>query len=144
LKKHLPFARIAKHSALWAPPLSGALCIYTRAYTENIFVLSSFALCLLFDIRFSIATVVEIAKDKTSMDPALAGFYEAIERTNVEKITDDMLVVLSRDSSDNESFDVESENEDAEKIGYGGQVMLFSGNPLLSKGNLSDEGHIFL
>jgi hypothetical protein len=99
---------------------------------------------LLFDIRFSIATVVEIAKDKTSMDPALAGFYEAIERTNVEKITDDMLVVLSRDSSDNESFDVESENEDAEKIGYGGQVMLFSGNPLLSKGNLSDEGHIFL
>src|SRR5690242_5071648 len=36
-KKHPPFARIAKHSALWAPPLSGALCIYTRAYAENIF-----------------------------------------------------------------------------------------------------------
>jgi hypothetical protein len=36
-KKHLPFARIAKHSALRAPPLSGALRIYTRDCAENIF-----------------------------------------------------------------------------------------------------------
>jgi hypothetical protein len=54
-----------------------------------------------------------MAKDKKSVDPTLAGFYEAMERTNVEKITDEMLAGLSRDSSDNESFDVESENEDA-------------------------------
>jgi hypothetical protein len=55
-----------------------------------------------------------MAKDKKSVDSALAGFYEAMERTNVEKITDEMLVGLSRDSSDSESFDVESENEDVE------------------------------
>jgi hypothetical protein len=36
-KKYLPFARIANHSVSWAPPLSGALCIYTGACAENIF-----------------------------------------------------------------------------------------------------------
>jgi hypothetical protein len=46
LKKYLPFARIAKHSVLWAPSLSGALCIYSRAYAENIFRVSK--LCAVF------------------------------------------------------------------------------------------------
>jgi hypothetical protein len=55
-----------------------------------------------------------MAEDKKSVDPTLFGFYEAMERTDVEKITDKMLAELSRDSSDNESFDVESENKDAE------------------------------
>jgi hypothetical protein len=55
-----------------------------------------------------------MAKEKKSVDPALTSFYEAMERTNVEKITDEMLARLSRNSSDSESFDVESENEDVE------------------------------
>jgi hypothetical protein len=37
-----------------------------------------------------------------------------MERTNVEKITDEMLARLSGDSSDSESFDIESDNNDAE------------------------------
>jgi hypothetical protein len=37
-----------------------------------------------------------------------------MERTNVEKITDEMLLGLSGDSSDSENFDIESEIEDAE------------------------------
>jgi hypothetical protein len=69
---------------------------------------------LFFELRFSIVIGAKMAEDKKSVDPALAGFYEAMERTNVEKITDEMLAELSRDSSDNESFNVESENEDAE------------------------------
>jgi hypothetical protein len=52
--------------------------------------------------------------DMKSVDSALAGLCEAIERTNVEKITDVMLDGLSGDSNDSENFDVESENEDAE------------------------------
>jgi hypothetical protein len=55
-----------------------------------------------------------MAEDKKSVDPTAAGFYEAMERTNVEKITNKMLARLSRDSSDSDSFDVESGNEDAE------------------------------
>jgi hypothetical protein len=55
-----------------------------------------------------------MAEDKKSADPTLAGFYEAMERTNVEKITNEMLAGQSGDSSDSESFDVESDNENAE------------------------------
>jgi hypothetical protein len=55
-----------------------------------------------------------MVEEKKSVDPALAGFYEAMERTNVEKITDEMLAGLYGDSSDSESFDIESDNDDAE------------------------------
>jgi hypothetical protein len=47
-----------------------------------------------------------MAEEKKSVDPMLAGFYEAMERTNVQKITDEMLVALSGDSSDSKSFDI--------------------------------------
>jgi hypothetical protein len=52
-----------------------------------------------------------MSEDKKSAVPTLNIFYEAMERTNVEKITNEMLAGLSGDSSDNESFDVESGNE---------------------------------
>jgi hypothetical protein len=52
-----------------------------------------------------------MAKDKKSTDPKLDGFYEAMERTNVKKITNEILAGLSGDSSDSEGFDIESENE---------------------------------
>jgi hypothetical protein len=58
--------------------------------------------------------IIEMAKDKKTIDPTPACFYEAMERTNVEKITNEMMAGLSGDSSDNGSFDVESGNEDAE------------------------------
>jgi hypothetical protein len=55
-----------------------------------------------------------MAEEKKSVDPALPGFYEAMERTNVEKITDEMLAGMSGDSSDSEGFDIESDNDDVE------------------------------
>jgi hypothetical protein len=125
-EKHFPFARIAKHSALRALPLSGALHVYTRACTKNnfraiklcaMFFILAFYLCdrnCFFELWIFVVIIAEMVEEKKSVDPALASFYEAMERTNVEKITDEMLVGLSADSSDNESFDVESENEDAE------------------------------
>jgi hypothetical protein len=67
-----------------------------------------------FKFRFFASTRAEMAKDKRSEDPTLAGVYEATERTNVEKITDGILVGLSEDSGDNEDFDVESDNDNAE------------------------------
>jgi hypothetical protein len=69
---------------------------------------------LFFELWFSVVAVAKMAKDKKSVDPTLAGFYEAMERTNVEKITYEMLAGLSSNSSDNKSFDVESKNEDTE------------------------------
>jgi hypothetical protein len=55
-----------------------------------------------------------MADEKKIIDPALAGFYEAMEKTNMEKITNEMLAGISENSSDSESFDVESGNEYAE------------------------------
>jgi hypothetical protein len=55
-----------------------------------------------------------MAKEKKVVDPALAGFYEAMEKTNTEKITNKMLAGLSEDSGDSECFDLESGNEGAE------------------------------
>jgi hypothetical protein len=52
-----------------------------------------------------------MAEDKKISDPTMAGFYEAMEKTNVEKITKEMLAGLSGDSSDSDNFDVESGNE---------------------------------
>jgi hypothetical protein len=54
-----------------------------------------------------------MAEEKIT-DPTLSGFYEAIEKNNTDKITNEMLVGLSEDSSDSDSFDVESGNEDVE------------------------------
>jgi hypothetical protein len=67
-----------------------------------------------FELQLFAAIITEMAEDKKSVDPALAGVYEAMDRTNVEKITNELLAGLSGDSSDSESFDVESENEGAE------------------------------
>jgi hypothetical protein len=83
------------------------------------------ALCLSFNlpcfIKFDwilsfgiLATIVQMADEKKIIDPVLAGFYEAMEKTNTEKITNEMLAGISENSSDSESFDVESGNEDAE------------------------------
>jgi hypothetical protein len=55
-----------------------------------------------------------MAEEKKITDPALTGFYEAMEKTNTEKITNEMLAGLSENSSDIESFDVESGNEEVE------------------------------
>jgi hypothetical protein len=55
-----------------------------------------------------------MTEDKKITDPTMSGFYEALEKTNTEKITNEMLAGLSEDSSDSDSFDVESGNEDVE------------------------------
>jgi hypothetical protein len=56
----------------------------------------------------------KMSEEKKVVDPALAGFYEAMEKTNTEKITNEILAALSEDSDDSENFYVDSGNEDAE------------------------------
>jgi hypothetical protein len=55
-----------------------------------------------------------MADEKKIVDPALARFYKAMEKANMEKIANEMLAGISENSSNSESFDVESGNEDAE------------------------------
>jgi hypothetical protein len=85
---------------------------------------------------FDISTTFGSMSDgKKIVDPALSGFYEAMERTNTEKISHEALARISEGSSDNESFDVEARVR-TPKIGLGDQVMLSSGNQPLSRGKL--------
>jgi hypothetical protein len=59
-----------------------------------------------------------MADEKKIVDPTLSGFYEAIEKTITEKIANEMLARIFEDSSDSESFDLESGNEDDESCLY--------------------------
>jgi hypothetical protein len=80
---------------------------------------------IVFKLRLSVVIITEMAEDKKSVDPTLAGFYEAMERNKVEKITNEMLAGLSGDSSDSKSFDVESGNEDAGDRSWGPSHVVF-------------------
>jgi hypothetical protein len=55
-----------------------------------------------------------MADEKKTDDPALSGFYKAMEETNAEKIAPETLAGISESSSDSEDFDIESGNEGAE------------------------------
>jgi hypothetical protein len=55
-----------------------------------------------------------MAGEKKTVNSALSKFYEAMERTNAEKIAHETLAGISESSSDDESFDAESENKDVE------------------------------
>jgi hypothetical protein len=55
-------------------------------------------------------------KEKKVVDPFIAGFYESMAKTNTEKITQEIMEGLSEDSDDNDSYDVESGDEDSEDL----------------------------
>jgi hypothetical protein len=57
--------------------------------------------------------IIQMPEDKKIVDPTSVGSYEEMEKTNIEKITE-MLAGLSGVSSNNDSFDVETGNEDVE------------------------------
>jgi hypothetical protein len=48
------------------------------------------------------------------VDPYIAGFVESMTKTNIEKITKEILEGLSEDTGDSDSYDVESGDEDSE------------------------------
>jgi hypothetical protein len=77
----------------------------------NFLALSSFDRIL----SFGISTKFHLmADEKKSVGPVMSEFYEAMERTNAEKIAHETLAGISESSSDSEDFDAERENEGAE------------------------------
>jgi hypothetical protein len=53
-------------------------------------------------------------EEKKVADPFIAGFYESMAKTNIEKITKEIMEGLSKDSEDSDSYDVESGDENSE------------------------------
>ena len=60
------------------------------------------------------------------------GCIESIAKTNTEKITREILEGLSEDTSESDSYDVESGGEDSE-IDHGDQAIQFSENQVLNR-----------
>jgi hypothetical protein len=56
----------------------------------------------------------KLFEEKKAVDPYVAGFVESMAKTNTEKITKEILEGLSEDTGDNDSYDVESGDEDSE------------------------------
>jgi hypothetical protein len=84
-----------------------------------------------------------MAEEKKIIDPALAGFYEAMEKTNIEKITNEMLAGLSENSSNSESFDIESEDENAKDRSWRPSHVVF-GKSTIKQGQIeSMKGKYF-
>jgi hypothetical protein len=56
----------------------------------------------------------KLFEEKKVVDPFIAGFIESMSKTNIEKITKEILEGLSEDTDDSDSYDVESGDEDSE------------------------------
>jgi hypothetical protein len=56
----------------------------------------------------------KLFEEKKVVDPFIAGFIESMSKTNIEKITKEMLEGLSEDTDDIDSYDVDSGDEDSE------------------------------
>jgi hypothetical protein len=76
-----------------------------------------------------------MASEKKTVDPNLSKFYEAMERTNVEKIAHETLAGISEGSSDSEYFDAKSENEDAEDWPWRPSHVVF-GKSIIKQGQI--------
>jgi hypothetical protein len=57
---------------------------------------------------------MKLFEEKKVADPLIAGFIESMSKTNIEKITKEILEGLSEDTNDSDSYDVESGDEDSE------------------------------
>jgi hypothetical protein len=56
----------------------------------------------------------KLFEEKKAADRFIAGFIESMSKTNMEKITKEILEGLSEDTDDSDSYDVESGDEDSE------------------------------
>jgi hypothetical protein len=55
----------------------------------------------------------KLFEERKTVDPYIAGFVESMAKTNIEKITKEILEGLSEDTGDSDSYDVESGDEDS-------------------------------
>jgi hypothetical protein len=56
----------------------------------------------------------KLFEEKKAVNPYIAGFIESMAKTNIEKITKEILKGLSEDTGDSDSYDAESGGEDSE------------------------------
>jgi hypothetical protein len=57
---------------------------------------------------------MKLFEEKKAMNPYIAGFVESMAKTNTEKITKEILEGLSKDTGDNDNYNVKSGGKDSE------------------------------
>jgi hypothetical protein len=60
-----------------------------------------------------VAEETKLFEGKKVVNPYIVGFIESMAKTNIEKITKEILEGLSEDTGDSDSYDVESGDEDS-------------------------------
>jgi hypothetical protein len=68
----------------------------------------------------------KLFEQKKAANPYIAGFLESMEKSNIEKITKEILEGMSEDTSDSDNYDAESGGEDSEDRPRGDQAIQFS------------------
>jgi hypothetical protein len=56
----------------------------------------------------------KLFEEKEAVNPYIAGFVDSMAKTNIEKITKEILEGLFEDTGDSDNYDVESGDEDSE------------------------------
>jgi hypothetical protein len=56
----------------------------------------------------------KLFEEKKAANPYIAGFIESMAKSNIEKITKEILEGLSKDTGDSDSYDAESGGKDFE------------------------------
>jgi hypothetical protein len=56
----------------------------------------------------------KLFEEKKAANPYIAGFIESMAKSNIEKITKEILEGMSIDTGDSDNYDVESGGEDSE------------------------------
>jgi hypothetical protein len=72
----------------------------------------------------------KLFEEKKAADPYIAGFIGSMAKTNIEKITKEILEGLSEDTGDSDSYDVESGDEDSEDRPWRPSHTIFGNRPL--------------
>jgi hypothetical protein len=72
----------------------------------------------------------KLFEEKKAADPYIAGFIGSMAKTNIEKITKEILEGLSEDTGDSDSYDVESGDEDSEDQPWRPSHTIFGNRPL--------------
>jgi hypothetical protein len=65
-------------------------------------------------VQTKLTKEAKLFEEKKVVDPYVAGFVESMAKINTEKITKEILEGLSEDTSESDSYDVESGDEDSE------------------------------
>jgi hypothetical protein len=103
--------------------------LFSQFYSSCPLALANFSSSLSFGLKDAFSSFLEeemsqdkkvaaetklTEEEKKTVDSYIAGFVESMAKTNTENITKEILEGLSEDTGDNDSYDVESGDEDSE------------------------------